>query len=117
MVRPLKTDRESIALTHVRISPKTKALLDRLKAEGGYKTHDEALLSLILSPGQPSKALTITNLLNRPDVNKLISDTAREVYHNHVKPGSSRPRPDNKKGRPAKARARSRSSFKSNYKF
>ena len=54
MVRPTKQDRDSVAITHVRISPKTKAMLDKLKVEGGYKTHDEALLNLLQNLNQQS---------------------------------------------------------------
>ena len=37
LVRPLKADRENIALTHVRISLRTKTLLDRLRIGGGKR--------------------------------------------------------------------------------
>jgi hypothetical protein len=101
MVRPTLQDRDSIALIHVRISLKTKELLDRLKLEEGYKTYDQALLSVLFPRlggfiDKSAKPLTIDDLLKRSDVNKLIGDTARELYHNHVKPGS-RPRPRQKK--------------------
>ena len=44
MARPRS---ENSALTHVRISFKTKALLDRLKLEGAYRIIDEALTNLL----------------------------------------------------------------------
>ncbi|MFZ0328670.1 MAG: hypothetical protein WBP64_06310 [Nitrososphaeraceae archaeon] len=47
MVRPTRKARDSVAITHVTISLKTKRLLDKLKTEGGYKTIDEALLNLL----------------------------------------------------------------------
>jgi hypothetical protein len=93
MVRPTLQDRDSIALIHVRISLKTKELLDRLKLEEGYKTYDQALLSVLFPRlggfiDKSAKPLTINDLLKRSDVNKLIGETSRALYHNHVKPGS-----------------------------
>ena len=111
MVRPIKQDRESIALTHVRISFKTKALLDKVKLEGNFRTHDQALLSLLLllSPTKPSKALTVTDLLQRPDVNKLLTSVSNDIYHNHVKP---RPRQTSSRPKPKKQSSFSKSSYK-----
>ena len=101
MVRPTEQDRESVAITHVRISPATKALLDRLKTEGGYRTHNVALINLLtrkqqdLQPQpqqldrqrQSSTTITITrDMLQRPDVNKLISSASKEIYHKYVSP-------------------------------
>ena len=98
MVRPTRQDRESIALIHVRISLRTKTLLDRLRIGGGYKTTDEALLDLLQSmqtqtQSQSTKqmqrqSLTITrDMLQRPDTNKLISSASKEIYHKYVSPG------------------------------
>ena len=84
MVRPTKQDRDSVAITHVRISLKSKAMLDKLKVKGGYRTHDEALLNLLAKPQPTEQPLTVIDLLQRSDVNKLINATSKEIYHKYV---------------------------------
>ena len=43
MVRPLKPDRDVIARTIVRVSPKIKRLLQELKERHGFATTDQVL--------------------------------------------------------------------------
>jgi hypothetical protein len=52
LVRPLKQDREVIALTTVRVSKKTRAKLDQLKKVKGYKTTEELIQFLLESQSQ-----------------------------------------------------------------
>lgn len=52
MVRPSKKDRDSVALTTIRVSLKTKARLDQLKQAGGYKTTEELIQFLLSSQSQ-----------------------------------------------------------------
>jgi hypothetical protein len=136
------SDSDKAAITHIRISLKTKALINRLKVEHGYQTSDQVLANLLPQPqphnlkqlvfkldkhdspqAQPQLQLTtqpvITKdmLLQRQDLNKLISATAKELYHDHVKPKQQRQRSSSNKGKPTKASARPRSSFKSHHKF
>ena len=49
MVRPLKPDRESIALTTVRVSVKTKQLLQQLKTRHGFATIDQVIKRYLAS--------------------------------------------------------------------
>ena len=99
MVRPTRQDGESIALIHVRISLRTKTLLDRLRIGGGYKTTDEALLDLLQSmqtqtQSQSTKqmqrqSLTITRDMLPKTGHKQTHKLSifKEIYHKYVSPG------------------------------
>ena len=98
MARPLKPDRDSIAITSIRVSPKVRQLLHDLRLKHGFTTIDQVLRYYLPSDVSENKAifhsakeiydLTRNNrdMLQRPNVNKLISSASKEIYHKYVSP-------------------------------
>ena len=85
MVRPLKQDRGSIALTHIRVSQSTKALIDRLKVKHNLQNIDSVLryyLPSDVSDNRPvfHSAKEIYNLTkSNRDIDRLIKDTSNQI--------------------------------------
>jgi hypothetical protein len=105
MVRPLKADRGSIALTTIRVSPKVRQLLHDLKLKHGFATTDQVLryyLPSNVADNRPifHSAREIYNLTKRqpditrdmlqhPEVDKLIKSVSKEVYRRSQTPTST----------------------------
>ncbi|MGC2427634.1 MAG: hypothetical protein WA421_11405 [Nitrososphaeraceae archaeon] len=86
MVRPLKSDRESVAITTVRVSPKTKQLLQDLQRRHDFKTIDSVLQFYLSEKAIVNQAsfhtareirdLTKSNIV---DADRLISRVSKDV--------------------------------------
>ena len=93
MVRPLKPDRESIALTTVRVSSKTKRLLNDLKQKHGLQNIDSVLRYYLPSDVSDNKpvfhsAREIYNLTKRhPDIDRLVKGASNEIMRSINKSG------------------------------
>jgi hypothetical protein len=68
MVRPRKTDRDSVAMTHVRISSATKRLIDELRLKHGFKTTDAVLKRYLSSSTAHAPASTEDRQLTKEDI-------------------------------------------------
>ncbi|MGC2426837.1 MAG: hypothetical protein WA421_07370 [Nitrososphaeraceae archaeon] len=93
MVRPLKADRKSVAITTVRVSPKTKQLLHQLKQKHGFATTDQVLRYYLPSDVSDNKpvfhsAREIYNLTKRdPDIDRLVKGASNEIMRSINKSG------------------------------
>ena len=105
MVRPLKADRASLAITHVRISKQTKQLLEELKAKHQLTTIDQVLryyLPSSVNDNRPifhsAKEVYDLTKSNR-EIDRLIKDTSEQIMRKINKDGPSHPKnkPANKK--------------------
>jgi len=98
MVRPLKADRESIALTTVRVSAKTKRLLQELKQKHQFATIDQVLRYYLPSNAAENRpifhsAREIYDLTkHNPDIDRLIKDTSNQIMHKINKSAPSQPK-------------------------
>ena len=93
MVRPLKKDRGSVAITTVRVSPKTRQLLQELKQKHGFATVDQVLryyLPSNVAENRPvfHNAREIYNLTKRhPDIDRLVKGASNQIMRNINKSG------------------------------
>ena len=93
MVRPLKQDRESIALTTIRVSPKVRQLLHDLKLKHDFATTDQVLryyLPSNVAENRPifHSAREIYNLTKRhPDIDRLVKGASNEIMRSINKSG------------------------------
>ena len=98
MVRPLKKDRGSVAITTVRVSPKTRQLLQELKQKHGFATVDQVLryyLPSNVAENRPvfHNAREIYNLTKRhPDIDRLVKGASNEIMRSINKSGPSEPK-------------------------
>ena len=85
MVRPLKSDRASVAITTVRVSPKTRQLLQELKQKHGFTTVDQVLryyLPSNVAENRPifHSAREIYNLTKRhPNIDRLVKGASNQI--------------------------------------
>ena len=101
MVRPLKADRESIAITTVRVSSKTKQLLQELKQKHGFATTDQVLRYYLPSDVSDNRPVFHTAeeiydfTKQHPDIDQLIHDVSSGFEHiiNKSGPGKSITKP------------------------
>jgi hypothetical protein len=84
MVRPLKSDRENIAITTMRVSAKTKRLLQDLKQKHGFATIDQVLRYYLPSDLADNRPVLLTarqtyDLMHWRPIDKLIKEASREI--------------------------------------
>lgn len=83
MVRPRKQDRESIALTTIRVSPKVRQLLHDLKLKHDFATTDQVLRYYLPSNVAENRPIfhSARELrdLTQPNIDKMITGAASEV--------------------------------------
>lgn len=84
MVRPLKEDRDAVAVVMVRVSPKTKQILTDLKKRHNFQTIDKVLQYYLSSDVINNKpifhtAREIYDLTRRQPYDKIIKDAARNI--------------------------------------